>query len=601
MAVALSGLQCRARLDPLRRNPTSDLSEPPTPRTPRSPHLTTCSASTIPPPASPRLPRRRWPGTPHAAAGALAAEAPPTPRTPLAASASPSSGEAGQQTKPVYDCFDVATQSLAVNLTLDEYKQTLVAASLAQQLADAPAPAPGAPPAGPAPAATLTHLTLTSADLEAMGLCNHCRYPCYLSGMPACEASHYLQMWDSDAPLKPRGFDAATSLRLRGVADIAAVSSGGRANGQWKPDNQDSFLVQPTASKHGGTSGSSSDEDAAAGGAGEPAAAAIGVFDGHGRLGGQAAAIVRQAMAERLGALSSEQAAEAAERGLAGAASLLDSCFTAADAALADSGKDFSKSGCTAVLALLDRDSVSVAWAGDSRAVLGVCDSRGSLLGSTSGSLDSESPSPPGSPAASSSGSGSYDGTLAGPMCAAVPLTEDHKPDKPGERQRITAAGGRVTRLATDRYGNPAGPFRVFVPNAWSPGLALSRAFGDTLASTVGVTSKPEVTVLPLPSPATPPPAPAGISNAPAGTASYCSAAGAPAGPAARERHVLIVASDGLWEWVSNAQAVGIASLAPTAEDAAHALVEAAHKQWAVRYRGRNCDDVTVVVAFLDR
>ena len=33
--------------------------------------------------------------------------------------------------------------------------------------------------------------------------------------------------------------------------------------------------------------------------------------------------------------------------------------------------------------------------------------------------------------------------------------------------------------------------------------------------------------------------------------------------------------------------------LCPAAEDAAHALVEAAHKQWAVRYRGRNCDDVS--------
>ena len=32
----------------------------------------------------------------------------------------------------------------------------------------------------------------------------------------------------------------------------------------------------------------------------------------------------------------------------------------------------------------------------------------------------------------------------------------------------------------------------------------------------------------------------------------------------------------------------------PAAEDAAHALVEAAHKQWAVRYRGRNCDDVSM-------
>lgn len=50
------------------------------------------------------------------------------------------------------------------------------------------------------------------------------------SGMPACEASHYLQLWDSDAPLKPRGFDAATSMRLHGVADIAAVSTG--ASGQ---------------------------------------------------------------------------------------------------------------------------------------------------------------------------------------------------------------------------------------------------------------------------------------------------------------------------------------------------------------------------------
>lgn len=60
------------------------------------------------------------------------------------------------------------------------------------------------------------------------------------------------------------------------------------------------------------------------------------------------------------------------------------------------------------------------------------------------------------------------------PLCPCPP------PLRPAERERITAAGGRVTRLATDRFGNPAGPFRVFVPNCWSPGLALSRAFGDT-------------------------------------------------------------------------------------------------------------------------
>lgn len=41
------------------------------------------------------------------------------------------------------------------------------------------------------------------------------------------------------------------------------------------------------------------------------------------------------------------------------------------------------------------------------------------------------------------------------------------------------------------------------------------------------------------------------------------------------------------------------AAAAATAEDAAHALVEAAQKEWGVKYRGRNADDCTVCVAFL--
>lgn len=315
--------------------------------------------------------------------------------------------------------------------------------------------------------------------------------------MPECEASRYLQLWDADAELKPRGFDAAAGLRLRGVADIAAVSSGGRANGRWKTDNQDAFLVVPTASAAAAAvpgigSGDSWCEDSSSSSWAAPSAAAIGIFDGHGKLGGEAARTVRGAIAERLAALSPADAAAAAAAGLPGAAALLDGCFSAAEAALQASGRDYSKSGCTAVLALLDRDSVSVAWAGDSRAVLGVVDTTGSLLGSlasgSAGSLSSgelpDEPASPGTPASTafSPTSGSNNVLPMMPLCAAVPLTEDHKPDRPGERARITAAGGRVTRIATDRDGQPAGPYRVFVPNAWSPGLALSRAFGDTRA-----------------------------------------------------------------------------------------------------------------------
>jgi hypothetical protein len=176
----------------------------------------------------------------------------------------------------------------------------------------------------------------------------------------------------------------------------------------------------------------------------------------------------------------------------------------------------------------------------------------------------------------------------------------------------------------------------------------------SAVASSVGVTSQPEVTLLPLPlapAPAPPPATDAAVSNAAA--ASCCSSdsgSRAESGAGCTDRHILIVASDGLWEWISNATAVGIAACAasgkrdqchaavsvlpprweahpahtvkgssanamcmpasfaaaacralPAADDAAHALLEAAQKQWAVRYRGRNCDDITVVVAFLHR
>lgn len=52
-------------------------------------------------------------------------------------------------------------------------------------------------------------------------------------------------------------------------------------------------------------------------------------------------------------------------------------------------------------------------------------------------------------------------------------------------------------------------------------------------------------------------------------------------------------------QFVSSQRAVEIAGTAATPEDAAHALVETAQKEWAIRYRGRNVDDITVGVAFL--
>ncbi len=41
----------------------------------------------------------------------------------------------------------------------------------------------------------------------------------------------------------------------------------------------------------------------------------------------------------------------------------------------------------------------------------------------------------------------------------------------------------------SDARGQPVGPNRVWLADAWVPGLAMSRAIGDIVAHTVGVSS----------------------------------------------------------------------------------------------------------------
>ena len=164
-------------------------------------------------------------------------------------------------------------------------------------------------------------------------------------------------------------------------------------------------------------------------------------------------------------------------------------------------------------------------------------------------------------------------GTLAGgasgavrrPAPIAVDLTRDHRPCLPQERARIEASGGRVARLADDD-GTPVGPSRVWLSGAWAPGLAMSRALGDTLAGRVGVIATPECV-----------------------------------GPVAlgpRDRF-LIVASDGVWEFIGSQEAVEIVGRCPDPATGARALVAAARERWASEEEG-GADDVTAVVVQLD-
>nr|CEL66539.1 TPA: Probable protein phosphatase 2C 64 [Neospora caninum Liverpool] len=143
-------------------------------------------------------------------------------------------------------------------------------------------------------------------------------------------------------------------------------------------------------------------------------------------------------------------------------------------------------------------------------------------------------------------------------------LTVDHKPTTPAERARIEAAGGELKRLECDI------PYRVFLKGRLYPGLAMSRALGDAIANHVGVSCEPDVSTVELD----------------------------------RSCLFVIIASDGVWEFISNQEAVNIASEAMGAERkartkaAADRLTLEAFKRW-VEEEGNVVDDITCQVIWL--
>lgn len=66
-------------------------------------------------------------------------------------------------------------------------------------------------------------------------------------------------------------------------------------------------------------------------------------------------------------------------------------------------------------------------------------------------------------------------------------VTIDHKPTLPMEKKRIIQSGGEVRKLEGDI------PHRVFVKGRAFPGLAMSRACGDLIANSVGVSCEPDI------------------------------------------------------------------------------------------------------------
>ncbi|KAI5082238.1 hypothetical protein GOP47_0001981 [Adiantum capillus-veneris] len=141
----------------------------------------------------------------------------------------------------------------------------------------------------------------------------------------------------------------------------------------------------------------------------------------------------------------------------------------------------------------------------------------------------------------------------------AIQLTLDLKPNLPREAERIRRCKGRV--FAMEDEPDVA---RVWLPYDNAPGLAMARAFGDFCLKDYGLISVPDITYRTL----TP------------------------------NDQFVILATDGIWDVMSNSQAVEVVACAPSRVTAARLLVETAVRAWRLKYPTSKVDDCAVICLF---
>ncbi|EPS66665.1 hypothetical protein M569_08112, partial [Genlisea aurea] len=143
----------------------------------------------------------------------------------------------------------------------------------------------------------------------------------------------------------------------------------------------------------------------------------------------------------------------------------------------------------------------------------------------------------------------------------AVQLTVDLKPNLPREAARIQKCKGRVFALQDEPE-----VARVWLPNSDSPGLAMARAFGDFCLKDFGLISIPDVYHHHI----------------------------------SERDEFVILATDGVWDVLSNKEAVDIVASAPSRGTAARALIDCATRAWRLKYPTSKNDDCAVICLFLD-
>ncbi|KAL9227746.1 hypothetical protein vseg_003397 [Gypsophila vaccaria] len=140
-----------------------------------------------------------------------------------------------------------------------------------------------------------------------------------------------------------------------------------------------------------------------------------------------------------------------------------------------------------------------------------------------------------------------------------VQLTVDLKPNLPREAERVRRCKGRVFALEQEPH-----VLRLWLPDEDSPGLAMTRAFGDFCLKDHGLISVPQVFFRRL----------------------------------TEQDEFVVLATDGIWDVLTNFEVVKIVLSARKRSLAAKFLAVHAIRAWKSRFPSSRTDDIAVVILF---
>ena len=150
----------------------------------------------------------------------------------------------------------------------------------------------------------------------------------------------------------------------------------------------------------------------------------------------------------------------------------------------------------------------------------------------------------------------------------AINLSNDHKPNLKEEKKRILLNGGRIKPFYDEKTKKFLGPDRIWIKEDDLPGLAMTRSFGDIIAHSVGVISEPEIKRYEF--------------NG--------------------NEKFIVLASDGIWEYISSEECVDIIKNYyennMDAIGAIHYIMKEAFNRW--KKFDEIIDDITIIVIFFD-